>query len=189
MPKYEMPVPTRQQWQRLRDAAKVPAGISKANVGEALDAVHKSFSLPTMSKHQQAVVQLQRDVETYLVVAKKRYPSFEPVVNRELKKRVQLHLRFVEDQLKAKTEFYPRYQAVLEARSKVSAGTAAPKDVARALERLLGCAAAFALVDPTRWDPRRQGLNRIMSEFERAPTITPGHRAALDKLLAELKPS
>lgn len=189
MPQYEMPIPTRQQWQKLRDRNKVPAGIAKASIGDSIDSVHKTFTLATMSKHQQAVIQLLRDADSYLVVVKKRFPAFEQTVTRELRKPADAHRRFVEDQLKAKIEFYPRYQAVIESYRKASSGKAGPKDVAKALERLLGCAAAFALIDSTRWDPRRQGINRVMSEFERATAITAGHRKVLEQLLADLKPS
>lgn len=183
-----MPIPTRTQWQVLRDQNKVPRGAAKVSIGDSLDAVHKSFSLPTMTKHQQATVKLINDVDAYLIVVKKKYPAFEAIVTRQLKKKAEAHKRFVDDQVKAKAELFPRYKAAVDAYAELKAGNAVPKDVAKALERLLGCGAAFALVDPAKWDPRRQGLNRIMSEFERANVITAEHRNVLDKVLAEFKP-
>lgn len=189
MPKYTMPVPTRQEWQKLRDSNKVPKGSAKVSIGDSLDAFHKSFGLDTMSKHQQATVHLIRDTDLYLAAVKTKYPAFAVVVAREVRKKAETHKRFVDDQIKAKTEFYPRYSVVIEVCKRLDAGQATPKDVAKSLERLLGCAAAFAFVDPVKWDPRRLGLNRIMSEYERAPAITPEHKRMLNKVMVDIKPS
>jgi hypothetical protein len=110
-------------------------------------------------------------------------------VTKDVKKKAETHKRFVDDQIKAKTEFYPRYSATQEAYKQLTIhGKGKPKDVAKAMERPLGCAAAFAMVDPKVWDTKRQGLNRIMSEFERADTLTQGHRDVFEKVMTELKP-
>lgn len=189
MPQYTMPIPDRKSWQQLRDKNNVPKGAAKVSIGDDLDAVHKSLSLTTLSKHEQALSKLLKDIDAYLIVIKSKYPKFEPIVTKELKNKAQRHKSFVADLVKATTEYYPRYAAVSEAYKQLkfhNKGT--PKDIAKAMERLLGCAAAFALVDPAKWDKKRQGLNRIMSECEKAKTLTPGHEKVIEQVLTDLKP-
>jgi hypothetical protein len=132
--------------------------------------------------------QAGQDLDVYIATVKKKYPAFEAVVTKELKKKADAHLRFVSDEIKAKTEYYPRYSGVQTAYKDLTAGKGKPKDVAKAMERLLGCLATFALVEPDNWDKKRQGLNRIMSEFERADALTDGHRQVFTKLMTDLKP-
>jgi hypothetical protein len=182
MPQYQMPVPTRQQRQQLRDRNKVPQGAAKVSIGDDIEAMRKTFGLSTMSKHQAATAQLLKDLDLYIATVKKKYPAFEQIVTKELKRKAEGHKRFVDDQLKAKTEFYPRYSAVQEPYKQHSLrGIGKPKDVAKAMERLLGFAAAFAMVDPKVWDPKRQGLNRLMSQFDRADALTQGHPEVFEK--------
>jgi hypothetical protein len=185
---YKMPIPTRKEWQTLRDKNKVPKGAAKVSIGDDIDAVHKTFSLATISSHQKATDKLLKDLDVYIATVKKKHPDFEAIVTKELKKKVDAHMRIVSDEIKAKTEYYPRYSAVVTAYKALDSGKGRPKDVAKAMERLLGCLATFALVDPNNWDKKRQGLNRVMSEFERADALTDGHRQVFTKLMEDLKP-
>lgn len=188
MVQYKMPIPSRKEWQTLRDKNKVPKGAAKVSIGDDIDAVHKTYSLATISSNQKATDKLVKDLDLYIATIKKKYPAFEAVVTKEVKKKADSHLRFVADQLKAKTEYYPRYSAVQTTFKELTGGKGKPKDVAKAMERLLGCLAAFALVEPDNWDKKRQGLNRVMSEFERADALTDGHRQVFTKLMVDLKP-
>ncbi|HEY7008236.1 MAG TPA: hypothetical protein VH395_04815 [Jatrophihabitantaceae bacterium] len=184
-----MPVLTRQEWQKLRDGNHVPKGAAKVSIGDDIAALHDSFNLATMSKHQAATTKLLKDLDVYLATIKPKYPAFEQVVTKQVKTKTQAHKRFVDDQIKAKTEYYPRYSGVMEAYKQLTLhGKGKPKDVAKAMERLLGCAAAFAMVDPAKWDPKRQGLNRVMSEFERADALTAGHKDVFTKMMKDLAP-
>jgi hypothetical protein len=111
------------------------------------------------------------------------------VVTKQAKSKALAHKRFVDDEIKAKTEYYPRSSAVMEAYKQLTLhNNGKPKDVAKAMERLLGCAAAFAMVDPANWDSKRQGLNRVMSEFERADALTAGHKDVFTKMMKDLQP-
>jgi len=109
-------------------------------------------------------------------------------VTKEVRKKATDHLRFLADQVKAKTEYYPRYSAVQEAYKNLNAGKGRMKDVTKAMERLLGCLAAFALVDPGNWDKKRQGLNRMMGEFEGGDALSDAQAKAFAKLMTDLKP-
>ena len=188
MVQYRMPIPTRKEWQTLRDKNKVPKGAAKVSIGDDIDAVHKTYSLATMSSNQKATDKLVKDLDVYIATVKKKYPAFEAVVTKEVRKKATDHLRFVADQIKAKTEYYPRYSALQAAYKELTAGNGKMKDVTKAMERLLGCLAAFALVDPGNWDKKRQGLNRMMGEFEGGTALSDGMRQAFTKLMTDLKP-
>lgn len=188
MVQYKMPVPTRKEWQTLRDKNKVPKGAAKVSIGDDIDAVHKTFSLATISSNQKATDKLVKDLDVYITTVKKKYPAFEGIVTKEVRKKATDHLRFLADQVKAKTEYYPRYSAVQDAYKNLNAGNGKMKDVTKAMERLLGCLAAFALVDPGNWDKKRQGLNRMMGEFEGGDTLSDAQVKAFAKLMTDLKP-
>jgi hypothetical protein len=189
MPKYDMPIPTRQEWQKLRDTNKVPKGAAKVSIGSAIEKVHKTFGLSSVSKNQAATAQLIQDVDAYLVTIKKKYPAFEPIVTRQVRNKAVAHQRYADDLVKATTEFYPRYRAVQDTYTKVTLrGQGTPKDVANAMERLLGCVAAFATVEPSSWEVKRKGFNRVMSEFGRADVLTQGHKTQFEKIMNEIKP-
>jgi hypothetical protein len=89
MPKYRMAVPTRQQWQQVRDSNEVPQAAAKLSIGDDIDAVHRTFGLSTMSKHQTATAQLIKDIDVYLATVKKQNPAFEQVVTKELKRKAR----------------------------------------------------------------------------------------------------
>ena len=188
MPKYDVPVPTRVNWQKLRDTNHVAKGATKVSLGDSIARVHDTFSLATISKNQQATVQLLKDVDVYIAGITAKYPAFVPIVTKNVKAKAQSHKRFVDDVVKAKTEFYPRYAAVEKAWSNLEFRNGPIKAVKDALERLLGCAAAFALVEPAVWDPKRQSLNRVMAEFERAPAMTNALKTAYERVMTDLKP-
>ena len=188
MPQYSVPVPKREDWQKLRDKNHVAKGATKVNMGASIERVHDSFSLATISKNQQATVQLLKDVDVYIAGITAKYPTFVPIVTTNVKAKAQNHKRFVDDVVKAKTEFYPRYAAVEKAWSNLEFRNGPMKAVKDALERLLGCAAAFAMVEPSVWDPKRQALNRVMAEFERAPAMTDALKTAFERVMRDLKP-
>lgn len=190
VPLYKLPVPDRKAWTQLRDKAKVPKGVAKPSIGDDLDAVHRTFGIDTMSAHQKATKKLQADLKVYVAALTKKggnCATFKPIVEKELVKKVDRHVAWIDDVLKAKTEFYPRYAAVLKAEAALKKGGTDTKALKEACEKLLGCLAAFALLE-TKWNAPRQALNRTMGDIEKAPAVTAGHFNVLDKILAEIKP-
>ena len=190
MPLYKLPMPDRKAWTQLRDKAKVPKGVAKPSIGDDLDAVYRTFGFNTMSAHEKATKKLQADLKVYVDALTKKggtCAAFKPTVEKELVKKVDRHVAWVADVLDAKSQFYPRYAAVLKAEADLKKGGNDAQALKKACEKLLGCLAAFALLE-AKWNAPRQALNRTMADIEKAPTVTAGHFKVLDKILAEIKP-
>src|ERR1700752_268649 len=112
---YQMPIPKRDAWQTLRDNNKVPKGAAKVSVGDAIAAVHKSFDIKTTDKNIAGTENLIKVLDSYLATVKTKYPKFEDVVKKNVRKKAENHLIFMKDIKKAKMEYYPRYSKVDEA--------------------------------------------------------------------------
>ena len=154
MPAYDMLVPTREQWQTIRDTAKVPKGAAKVSIGDSIAAVHKSFTPDTLSKNVKDTEQLIKDLDTYITQTKAKYPAFEAEVKKVRKKALD-HQKAMESILKARELYYPRYSATLEAYKQVKSGNGKPDKIASKIEELRGCIAAFSLIDP-KWMAKQQ---------------------------------
>lgn len=186
---YTIPIPDRKAWQKLRDDAKVPKGASKVSIGADIEAVYKTFSMATMSKNLNATKKLIDDLDkTYIPAIKKKYQGFEPVVTKRVKNQAVNHMRFVQDIIHGKSEFYPAYQAVETAFTKIvnNRGGKA-KDLENALDRLQAIMEAFAMVDEKTWKGRRQGVNRLKGDISKEGALTEGHQKMYRLLMKDLK--
>lgn len=143
-----MPIPTRAQWQKIRDDAKVPKGAAKVSVGDAIEKVHKSFKPTSIAANKTDTQKLLDVLDSYIKTVKAKYPAFETVFNTKVKDKATRHMAFLDDIIKARTEYSPRYQAVANAYKAYINQTGTPKQIASAIEQLRGCIDAFVLIDP-----------------------------------------
>ena len=186
---YTNPVPTREAWQKLRDTNKVPKGAAKVSIGDAIAKVHKSFSPTSVDANVKDTKQLIKDLDAYINTVKAKHPSFEAVVKKDVKKKAEDHLRFMEDIVKARVEYYPRYSAALEEwKGFKTSGKGKLKDVAAKLQRLKGCVDAFAMLD-TKWEAKRPQVQKIFQLCDTAASLNPTQSGAVDTLFVDLKPS
>jgi len=51
--KYDFPIPTRAEWQKIRDGAKVPKGAAKVSIGDAIEKAHKTFTPDSIFRQSQ----------------------------------------------------------------------------------------------------------------------------------------
>ncbi|MGE5115994.1 MAG: hypothetical protein ACM3N6_05815 [Betaproteobacteria bacterium] len=100
MPLYTMLVPTRTEWQKKRDAAKVPKGAAKVSIGDSIDPVHKTFSLKTAAANVTQTDKLLANLATYRSAIEKKYPKFVPELDKIIKK-TRDHKKVMEDIVKA----------------------------------------------------------------------------------------
>lgn len=188
-PTYHMPIPDRKAWTKIRDDLHVPSGASKkADIGPKIEAVHKSFSPTTISKNLKDTEELLADLDTYLNDIKTKYPKAVDPIKKQVRSKVSQHKAFLSDIVKARTEYHPRYTQAQAKYDEVVAGTAQPKDAAKAFERLLGCLAAFTMIDGHTWNGRRQALNKLMGEMEKAHLpLAPDLKRHADIVLVDLR--
>jgi hypothetical protein len=185
---YTMPIPTRAQWQAIRDGAHVPKGAAKVSVGDSIEKVHKSFKPDTISANLKDTETLITNLDSYINATKVKYPAFEAVVKDKVRKKVVNHQAFLKDIVKAKTEYYPRYNEATEMYKKVKNGGAEkPKDLARKLERLKGCVDAFALIDPN-WEAKRPKLQSVFQICDSVATLSDTNKTSIENIFVELKP-
>jgi hypothetical protein len=184
---YTYPIPKREDWQKIRDGAKVPKGAAKVSIGDSLDKVHKSFTPDTISANEKATEQLIKDLDVYIAAIKPKYASFEAVVKDRVRKKAVSHLAFVKDIVKARVEYYPRYSEAQETYKSLKGGAGKPKDLAAKLQRLKGCVDAFALID-AHWEAKRPKVQSMFQICDSVPALSDTHKGALDALFTELKP-
>lgn len=185
---YVNPIPTRDAWKKLRDDAHVPKGAAKVSIGDAIDKARNTFTPDTISANVKATEQLIKDLDSYTAATKKKYPDFEAVVKDKVKKKATNHLAFLQDIVKARTEYYPRYNEAQETyKALKTSGTGKPKDLAAKLQRLKGCVDAFALMDP-QWEAKRPKVQSMFQICDTVPALSDTHKDGLDKLFTELKP-
>jgi hypothetical protein len=94
---YVNPIPTRAEWQKLRDGAKVPKGAAKVSIGDSIEKAHKTFTPGTISANVKATEQLIKDLDAYIAATKTKYPGFESVVKDKVRKKAASHLTFLKD--------------------------------------------------------------------------------------------
>ena len=184
---YTYPIPTRDQWQKLRNDAKVPKGAAKVSIGDAVEKAHKSFTPDTIGANAKATEQLIKDLDVYTAAIKAKYPAFETIVKDKVRKKAVSHLAFVRDIEKARGEYYPRYNEARETFKGLKNGTGKPKDLAAKLQRLKGCVDAFALIDP-HWEAKRPKVQSMFQICDSVPALSQTHITGLDNLFVELKP-
>ena len=85
MPIYEILIPKRDDWQKMRDKQKVPKGSAKVSIGDSIAAVHKSYSMNTLAQNIKDTDKLLSDLNTYLEMVKKKYPAFTADVTKVIK--------------------------------------------------------------------------------------------------------
>jgi hypothetical protein len=184
---YTYPIPKREDWQKIRDGAKVPKGAAKVSIGDSLEKVSKSFTPDTIGANVKATEQLIKDLDSYTASIKAKYPAFETVVKDKVRKKAVSHLAFLKDIEKAKGEYYPRYSEALETYKELKGGTGKPKDLAAKLQRLKGCVDAFALIDP-KWEAKRPKVQSMFQICDTVPALSDTHKTGLDTLFVEMKP-
>jgi hypothetical protein len=178
---YKNPIPTREEWQKLRDNAKVPKGAAKVSIGDSIAKVHKSFTPDTVSANVKDTEQLIANLDAYINQTKAKYPAFEAIVKTKVRKQAANHLSFLKDIVRARTEYYPRYTAAMNAYKEVKAGKAKPKAIADKLEQLRGCVDAFALFD-SKWTERKKQILHCHVLCGTAQSLTTQNEATLDAM-------
>lgn len=184
---YTYPIPTRAQWQQLRDSNKVPKGAAKVSIGDALDKAEKSFSIDTLQANEKATDDLIKALDSYMAAVKTKYPAFEKIVETKVKKKAEAHKRFLADMVKAKVEYYPRYSAASDAFSNVKHGGGTVKQLKDAFERLKGCIDALALMDAS-YTTKRQMIQNVTGVLDTVTTLNALHQQAVEKALTATKP-
>lgn len=186
-PMYAYPIPTRAQWQTLRDSNHVPKGAAKVSIGDALDKAEKSFSLDTLQANAKATDDLIKALTSYMATVKTKYPAFEKIVDMKVKKKAESHKRFLDDMVKAKVEYYPRYTAVSQAFNNAKNGSGTVKQLKDAFERLKGAIDALALMDAS-LATKRQMIQNVTGVLDTVNTLNALHQQSVEKALAAVKP-
>jgi len=182
---YKNPIPTREEWQKIRDNAKVPKGAAKVSIGDSIAKVHKTFTPTTVSANVKDTEQLITNLDAYTNQTKTKYPAFEAIVKTKVRKPAAAHLAFLKDIVKARVEFNPRYTAALNAYKDVKAGKAQPKAIASKLEQLRGCVDAFVLFDPS-WQDRKKQILHCHILCGTAKALTKENETTLDAMFKAL---
>jgi uncharacterized protein YqgV (UPF0045/DUF77 family) len=148
MPIYEIMVPKREDWQKLRDKQKptVPKGAAKVSIGDAIAAVHKSYSLATVDQNINDTTKLLGDLDKYMEAIKKKYPGFVADVTK-VTKNTKIHLKTMEDIAAAKKVYPTLYNNANYLFIKLQKQEGAPKQIAPHLLKLKGAADAIGLID------------------------------------------
>ena len=80
-----MAIPTRKEWQKIRDAAGGKAGeTKKVSVGKALDEYHKAAAKYSGDELLKPLQELERDLITYCEAVKSTNPKLRTAVQDEL---------------------------------------------------------------------------------------------------------
>jgi hypothetical protein len=177
-----MPIPTREEWRKLRDAAKVPRGAAKVSIGDSLAKVHKSYGLATASANAKDTDQLIKDLDAYVVTIKKKYPNFEPIVQKQVKDKAQSHKLVLDEVFKAKRDYYDYFKNLEKEWDK---GNGSMKNVGAAMQPLLRCVTTFAQFDRA-WERRRADLTKLIAECARTSVFTRQQKQAISEMIAEL---
>jgi hypothetical protein len=186
MPKYDMLLITRGDWQKKRDAAKVPKGAAKVSIGDSIEKVHKSFGPATLGANIKDTEQLIKNLDAYTDATKAKYPNFQAEV-----KKVRLgakgHLDTMKNIEEAKVAFYPRYALMLETYKTVKNGEKKPEKLAGAIEGVRGCVAALAMIDP-KWMAKQQLVLQWHKHCGTVDTLSAQDKSGLEAMFNEIKP-
>ena len=186
MPKYDMPLLTRSDWQKKRDTAKVPKGAAKVSIGDSIEKVHKSFGPNTLSANIKDTDQLVKNLDAYMNETKTKYPGFQAEV-----KKVRLvakgHLDTMKSIEEARVAYYPRYSAMVETYKKVKNDQLKADKLADAIEKVRGCVAAFSMIDP-KWMAKQQMVLQWHKHCGSVETLTEKDKTGLEAMINDLKP-
>lgn len=189
MPLYTMLIPSRTDWQKLRDGNHVPKGATKVSIGDAIEKVHKSYSLANLTNHKKDVEKLIADLITYAASVKKKYPAFEPIVNTKVKKKADDHLKLIKDIITAKAQYPQHYAEAVQVWKEVNENPAKKtmKDLAGKVQSMKGCVDAFALIDDG-WEAKRGRVQSLFTLCDGAKVLGDEQKKSVQTILAETKP-
>ena len=81
-------VPTRAQWQTLRDKSGGKKGLAKVSIGKSLDKFHATLAKASKTDDVKAVTDvmasLEKDLNTYAAAVQKKYNELASTVKREM---------------------------------------------------------------------------------------------------------
>jgi hypothetical protein len=185
---YTMLIPSRTDWQKLRDTNHVPKGATKVSIGDAIEKAHKSYSLKNIATHKKDVEKLIADLITYAASIKKKYPVFEPIVNTKVKKKADDHLKLINDIVTAKTQYPQHYADAAQVWKEVNDNPPKKtmKDLAGKVQSMKGCVDAFALIDDD-WAAKRGRVQSLFTLCDGAKTLTAEQKKSVQTILAEVK--
>lgn len=142
-----MPIPTRADWRKIRDDQKVPKGAAKVSVGDALDKVHKSFSLKTISAHINDLNTLDITMGMYTESIKTKYPKFPAVVKSKVLGPLKTHKEAMNEIVLQKTKWYPSHSAFMKQMELVKGGKASAKTLVPKLAPIMKIMETYAQID------------------------------------------
>jgi hypothetical protein len=161
-------IPTRDEWKTMRDKQKVPMGAAKVSIGKAIDVFYTSWNAHKLDQNLTDTRQLIANLATYVVAVRQKYPTFVASVEK-IKRGAENHKAQLEEVIRAKTQYYPRYEQLSKALLQVkikAPGAPKPKDVTQLVTNLKGCIDAVAYVDPN-WEARRKKAHVLNAQFEK----------------------
>ena len=170
MPLYTILVPTRAEWQKKRDAAKVPKGAAKVSIGDSIDPVHKTFALKTAAQNVKDTEKLLANLVTYRAAIEKKYPKFLPELDKVIKK-TRDHKKVMDDVVKASGGYLKAVRnteaVFIHGRNTKWAGGLKP--LAAQLQATKGFLDAMALIDGA-WEKRGKEAGGWMNKCENLKT-------------------
>jgi disulfide oxidoreductase YuzD len=161
-------IPTRAEWKTIRDKQKVPTGAAKVSIGKTIDSFYASWNEHKLDQNLTDTRQLIANLITYVAAVRPKYPTFVASVEK-IKRGAEDHKKQLEEVIRAKTLFYPRYEQITKALLQVkikAPGAPKPKDVTALVTNLKGCIDTVAYVDPT-WEERRKKAYVLNAQFEK----------------------
>ncbi len=185
MAKYEMPVPTRGEWQQLRDGAHVKKGAAKVSIGDSIEKVHKSFAPDKVATNIADTQKLVNNLDSYMNDTKAKYPAFQDKV-KTVRKHAANHLAFMQDMQKAKNLYPTRYATALQEYNTLKAHGGKPSKLGSALESFRGCLDSLAMIDP-HLATKQQMVRQYHTLCASAEALTDHDKTGLDKMFEEIK--
>ena len=186
MPKYDILVPTRDEWQKARDGAKVPKGATKVSIGDSIAAVHKSFKPESLAKNVQDSITLIKNLDTYMAQTKAKYPAFEATV-KKFRKKADDHKAVISQIIDAEMQYPAKYKSMLETYQLVKANKLKADKLAGKIEEIRGCVAAFSMVDP-KWMAKQQLILQWHKHCGSVDTLTDKDKTGIEAMFADIKP-
>lgn len=184
---YQMGIPTRAAWQKLRDNAKVPKGAAKVSIGDSIEKVHKSFQPTSLSVNIADTKKLIANLESYIKDTKTKHPKFEAVVRADVLNKATAHLAFLDSVIAAQMAYYNHYSAAKKIYDTISIRKARPQDLVVPLTALKHCIETLAPVD----EHLGAALGKVQTSIAFCGTgqdLGP-HKNELDQMFASAKPA
>ena len=177
---------TRADWQRLRDKHKVPKGAAaKVSIGDALELVTKTATMPTIAKHEAATVALIKDLDLYAKSLKGgKHAAFATVVLDKVQDPAKNHLKLLQTRKIAAGG----YVGALKAAAKAVEAEADRKVVLTAFEKIDNMVKVQAIFDPAAWKKKATASRVAVASLESGKKLDASGYEALKKALEALKP-